>query len=636
MVSLIATAKTVAWAFVLSLLLPTARGGETMRAKLDLIAPRLRSGAPALAELKVTRQGSPLLEGVFDVEVGEGGAPFLRWRTAEFALINGEQTFRVMLPPLPEEAQNFSLEAHLRFTAKNGAQFDLGSSPLAGSQPGQLLLGVCVPEGAHVQAQIRPIWQSLRLERFASRDSGQQVSITTTPAFFTPDELPASAIHFLALDAVLISGPALGQLRERQLQALLRWVDAGGSVCVLVEGQLESAALSFLNQLAADEVQAPPYEADVAGAVRTIAPAIGQWRCGLGRAVIVTAPLMPEELNRYAWLRMLTFLWKVKPGSTADSIANDGALPQEPDRWDGPNWQHASRPVMVRSMKAMLPGTLQPIPWPALAGLFSVLLLAIGPGEYFVLGWLRGRRWTWVTFPLSVLACSLCVLWFAKKTFGVRDRHATIILTDVGKRGRILRETRLDLLFSSDSRESRTEVRNCLAVRVREPADAQADGDGIRYEGRIPAQYTLCRSLRQWTPSYLRTTSLEGGTDPSGVQWEAFNPVILDHRVTAEVLTLMGGRRDLHLGFHSESDSIFLHEPTEGIFERGGIFEVLAESSAHVLNDPLFEQISPNGSSSLSDLALPGERNRRRWVIVASSQDGSELRLFRYLYLDPR
>ena len=78
------------------------------------------------------------------------------------------------------------------------------------------------------------------------------------------------------------------------------------------------------------------------------------------------------------------------------------------------------------------------IPLPVVAAILGAFVLLVGPGEWFVLGWLRRRRWTWFTFPLLATAFALIAVRAAEHYLGREDKRAALIVTDVGEEGRIL------------------------------------------------------------------------------------------------------------------------------------------------------------------------------------------------------
>ena len=112
----------------------------------------------------------------------------------------------------------------------------------------------------------------------------------------------------------------------------------------------------------------------------------------------------------------------------------------------------------------LLPQSTRLIPMPVVAAILGAFVLIVGPGDWFVLGWLRRRRWTWLTFPVVAAAFTALTVAAAEHYLGSEDHRSALVITDVGRGGRVLRESRLELLFAARDKEAATELRQTLAV----------------------------------------------------------------------------------------------------------------------------------------------------------------------------
>ena len=74
-------------------------------------------------------------------------------------------------------------------------------------------------------------------------------------------------------------------------------------------------------------------------------------------------------------------------------------------------------------MQQLMPRTVRLIPFSALMGTLGVFLLMIGPVDYFVLGWLRRRRYTWVLFPATSVVFMLATVLMANYFLGRHDQR---------------------------------------------------------------------------------------------------------------------------------------------------------------------------------------------------------------------
>jgi hypothetical protein len=87
------------------------------------------------------------------------------------------------------------------------------------------------------------------------------------------------------------------------------------------------------------------------------------------------------------------------------------------------------------------------------AGLILLYILLIGPGDYFLLKRFRRLHWTWLSFPLVILA--FCVLAFvlANRLSGNRQRvnQVELVDIDVGVKRSVLRGTMWAHVYSPDT-----------------------------------------------------------------------------------------------------------------------------------------------------------------------------------------
>ncbi|MCZ6792140.1 MAG: hypothetical protein O7J95_00835, partial [Planctomycetota bacterium] len=162
--------------------------------------------------------------------------------------------------------------------------------------------------------------------------------------------------------------------------------------------------------------------------------------------------------------------------------------------------------------------------------LFGGFLLAVGPLDYLLLGWLRRRSYTWILFPVLSVGFALLTLHLSSRYLGSSEVRGALVVVDVGRGGEVLRSSRYEALFPR--RDERTsvagedEVFTLCTARFR---DGRAlSGRGRRaapllYEGRFPEAYRVTRSLRQWSPVLQRRFRL--GPDPRirvpAVDWDA-------------------------------------------------------------------------------------------------------------------
>ena len=210
-------------------------------------------------------------------------------------------------------------------------------------------------------------------------------------------------------------------------------------------------------------------------------------------------------------------------------------------------------------MTELMPKTVRLIPFPALLGTLGLFLLMIGPGDYYVLGWFRRRRYTWVLFPAVSLLFTLATVLMANHYLGARDVRRSLIVVDLDKDGTALRWNRYELVFAARDKQAVTELTNALWAPVNSAMMPQAfqtippayllqrynsggnmtynyhvssisvtAGGGAEreagmpwYEGILPAHFQTSESIRQWQPELNRVFSFEPPPVPLFPNWPA-------------------------------------------------------------------------------------------------------------------
>jgi len=643
------------------LLLAVGARAEALRAEFSPLTLRPRTGAPAIFDLKIIRQGGGLLEGTLEITFSSGREVLFRQSIPDLALTAGAQSFRIVTPPFPQHGTYYGTEARLRFVAKSGAS-DLGSFPVEGERRGSRNSVIAICDGRGSGGRDPALWQSLRLDGLFPAFANVGNVLATSPVFLAPEDFPANPLALFAFDVVLLDGDGLALLREKQLAALTRWVEAGGSVCVLPAGGLKDEHVRFLDGFADAKNPAPTRLSDT-----------GEWqpgdavprrhRAGLGRVVIARRPA-GDALGGTEWKRAAAFLWKMRGTITEQFLAGTASVPSKiacsvPSKiaWEDRSEEGTRRqridqflqPLLPRSTRLIAPGTI--------ALILGGFLLVVGPLDWFVLGALRRRRWTWVVFPLAAAGCTLLVIEAAGRALGREDHRSALIVTDVGPGGRVLRENRFELLLTARNRDTRTEFRNAFAI----PAVLgtgrfnQRGGEGnaepVAFSGQMPARYAMRQQLRQWTPQFNRVTSLDATAAPDEeIPWAEIDTLIAGKGDRVAKLREMFRQRKVRAGwlFHGESVTEVASSPeidqTEDKRRRSDDGSENRVPNGRVGVDELcrgpkagqagfFSGSSPDASGDADDLPLldPGDPHECLLVISRTTPDGVHLyrRLFR-------
>jgi hypothetical protein len=627
-------------ALALGLAASLAAHAAVLRAEFNALAPRPRSQAPAPVEVKLHYQGAGLLEGVLELTLIGDGTPVLRQRTHELALTAGTQTLRLLLPPRASRDYIPTTEAHLRFVAKKGA-IDLGRFPVSNSSYGirGYLIGVCGAPSQPPEDSPR-LWQILRPTRDLLDPKANPPKATFAPMMMDAEDLPASPLALCAFDLVLLEGDSFARLRAKQLAALARWTEAGGSLCVIAGGALDDEHLRFFNQFAAPARTAPAFSLDASGRLVNPGETVWMWRTELGRIVVAEKSPANSSDSAGTWAEAAHFLWKLPSdaepldsGSVrlspigAAQLGTTRPRPAVPIRQSG-NIDEQRRDAIRRYLNNLLPQSTRLIPLPVVGAILGAFVLLVGPGDWYVLGWLKRRRWTWLTFPIVAAAFTALTVLAAEHYLGSEDARSTLVITDIGRGGRVLRESRLELLFAARDKDAETELRQVLAVPtafgLRQYSSNQSPAGPPLFDGQFPARAVLRQRLRQWTPQVNRLLTFETTADNSGIRWDAIS-----------------GRE-----FAAKPN------PTRWFADRAGTqgFTFMMIHQGQPTKDPDFPFLSalcilprdndgtlrpaaaPSGDADLADLALIADNDPDAWLAIAIKRTPGEIRIYRRLY----
>lgn len=678
------------------LLAPAAFAANDLEVDLTPLGLRARNGAPIPVEARFKWNGTRLLEGRLEMEFHEGNRVLGRYRSGDLALTGGEQTFQMLLPPDLRPFSDSQVEVQMKFVAAGNAIEVQPSSlyvPTAGERA--LVLGWCDARTADSQPA-SDLVRNLMFDHFAppSDDLTQRLLMATT-ARLTPEDLPAQPLAYTAFDVVVLTADAFKQAHERQLQALARWVKGGGSVCVLVGGGLQPHHVWFLNQLAESAPDGQRFLADDAG---NLLPAQKDMIClrpGLGRGVIVTGQNATDlGLNVPACRKAAAFLWKIRAGQ-ALAIAGSG-------HWNPPEdasvqyyaagtrrpfprgasgfAQPLSYSVQPGNLGAellvrLMPKTVRLIPFSALIGMLALFALLIGPADYYVLGFFRRRRLTWVLFPVTSIAFTVATVLMANHYLGLRDQRCSLFVVDLAKDGTALRWNRYQLVFAARDKQSVTELKDALWA----PLDVQAPmpvpgyvlpgGPSIQvirgqrtlvapnnpnqpyipvppaynyrtsagvesepplYDGVLPVHFQTSEAIRQWQPKLNRTFSFEPPPVPLLPNWR---------EIEQAWPNLQNIQAKLSAGKSFAGDVCSIsgaNSVTFGPGFRGILSAAMLEGLCHDNGGGLWtvvSQISPTGGGNFEDeQAMDTETNDA--VLVIATRSGDDIVVYRRFFYD--
>ena len=302
-------------------------------------------------------------------------------------------------------------------------------------------------------------------------------------------------------------------------------------------------------------------------------------------------------------------------------------------------------------MNLLMPETVRLIPFSSLIAMLVLFLLMIGPGDYFVLGFFRRRRFTWVLFPATSIAFTVATVLMANHYLGLRDQRRSLIVVDLGKDGTALRWNRYELVFAARDKQSVTELKDALWVpldaggaMMNQPYVRVVQGrqvmvvpnnqfnpgyspNGVAagemepplYDGTLPVRFQTTKTLRQWRPELNRIFSFEPPPVPMIPDWRAIEeawPNLQGIRAKLSEKKLFNGDLFAISGSHSiQADS-----GSAGILPSSIVEELCVGDSRGLLS--LVSQVSPTGGGNFEDVqAVDMEANDSVLAIVTRSGD---------------
>ena len=709
-----------------------AQEKPAIRMKMELMSIRNRSSGPLPVHIKLEYNKPQILEGdlelaIYDaVDVVSSDHLMASLRYEDIVLAGADYEFNIVLPPLKTAVmQNWAVvatfatdEGEIRLSSvpdKLGSiePFDLlTTSPM---ERGVLLCSCFKETRRHSESANRKFLETaLSLDNYnpiysqmeADNPNGAAGQINGTQKValmgrtiihfagqWSSKDLPQDPLSYCAFDLVLLSDESLAALQKEQLDGLTAWVRAGGSVCIVPDVPMKPLQLEFLRKLFEQGADiSANLSLDDEGRLLVVsdeADPILMSHCGLGRAVLLPASndfstrLTKEDLGA-----VVAFLWKVR---------------KEQPVWQGGNWIPAdvigrlnaqgvnvewvdrlspqAEPLLSVAEQALMPSDVKMVP----TGMIWIILMgyvaAIGPGDYFLLGWLRLRKYTWVLFPVITGVFTLLTVMVANAFMGSEDTGGKLVITDLADNGIPVRQTTLETLYYSSQANVRNDHKGELVVlsednftnadyynQYGQPQQRTQDSP-LSYSGHFPQNYSVSHRVQQWSPVSLRTLSLEPQesevppidwndasllTTPEGntrlraalsqyavaEQSNSVTPTqcfaVIYHEST--VLNLLGNfpvlnendHRLMQQGYSMPNNFPSQYQGSASLAMLGWI-PTVKSSQTNIFG--LVSQIAPHGAGSLEDLTFLDSSDPSQWALVIIKQQSEDFEVFRKLYV---
>jgi len=664
----------VAW----TVLVAGAAAQDRLSLEQASFQPSVQADRPIPTWWDVQIAGSALVEGQFEFQLFHEENLLTAVTTDAYALAPPSQRIRVMFPPVEDEMRVQQLRVVASFRNAQQVQF-LGQHLFRVALPNQRTFMTLVPTArtaSRNSAVRKAILERLQLESLGS-DLGDTVKTVLTS--LDPPDVPQDPLGYCAYDLVVLFGDEFRQLKPPQLDGLLAWVRAGGAVYVEPTSVLERWHLEFLKKLVdprGSEVALFP--GDDGRLLPDAIPEPGQpflVRLGLGRIVVrIASPDAVPDVDAPAWRIASAFLWRleqsqqrelqteVAPALFRESVWNyDPSVPT-------PYYQQVNLLQRVPDLNTdlitmLMPRGVRMVPLSLLAVLLGVFVVWIGVFDYSVLGWLRLRKYTWITFPVATLSVTALTVWISNQYMSSGDSRRALIIHDLDA-GSVVRTNRFEMLFQSTARVAESPLQKTLFTPLKtmtvelnpyDQSSARLMYTGIRQQasaqlsGRVPTDFTARQELAKWTPQLNRLFAIPVAQLPDPHDWTALTreatrarpqPGFVPQALINEVIRQFGGEARVMIlgpqGIVAAAGDwhglIKTTRPWSDPYRYSGgnvggpevqrwitYYSVAPNIGVHRLTP----QLGPTGGSSLEDLTVldPSDSDRGLLIIVVPEGD---------------
>ncbi len=524
-----------------------------------------------------------LMEGRFEFRVGLKDVEFYRYVTDEIVLSNDDTIHRWLFPPVITEADLEEVEIRVAWLGKSG-RVDLPMQRLIA--PTTAARTVMIGTGENRVSSFRSrAWDArlatLKLESLApSPRPGGFPAIQSVLVSWDSASVPSDPFTLAAYDLVALSSEVFCQLRRPQLDAITTWVLAGGRLYVEPTGLMESVQIEFLDRLV-PPAEGPKWSLDRKGKLEwpvAFEKHLVSTAAGYGR-VLLDDPTddehQPEWEHRLALWELPSKLpsrfvpWFVtlgtKQGANGQLWPNSRVPNFDYQNYTGRmmyqrNPQPSRLTITERALQSivaeLMPASVRVIPLRTIILLLTVLVLLVGPLDWWVLGRLKLRRFTWLTWPAATVLMTALLIMLSNSYLQSTDRPRALVLHDLGPDGRIVRSNRFRLEFPRQSRDVVADLRQSVWMPLRATTESVQQLAGLApqspqreehalpsYQGRMPQRFEARQSVRQWTPHLSRQFTFGALDAPPPLDWskvplEKYAKTPLEeHRVPESIVT---------------------------------------------------------------------------------------------------
>jgi hypothetical protein len=512
----------------------------------------LRGQGPLNCLVRLQWDGPGLLEGRLVCDIYAGEVYVGSWKSSDVAINQQVSSFPVMLPPCPLDNDKAAYAVRAVFQTEDRLiQIDARDIPVQPRWGRQYVLGVIAPgsttklsgfTGREAAPHVSDMFQLAKFHQ--DRKHGGEFNVGAVPVL--PADVPLDPLRLTAFDALLVSYESFAELKAAQLEAIGAWVKAGGRICLVATGKAPPAQRDALVRLIADRASATTVELDADGRPRATDGATKlRVRNGCGRVLCLLEPAVVDERD---WDADLLWLFGVRQDQAKVAVGR-GA-------WKTPEFSLISQYARVRPYApnavplddlkaALLPHAVRGVSATNVVLLLGACLVLIGPFDYFVLGRLGLRKWTWVFLPAVALTTTWAMVRMSRASLGSQSYQRSLSVVDLDAEHAQVRTSRFELEFSAIEEIRTHDISRVYRIDF-EPAIIGVDmlargtegvvssmavarepgGAPVRYANNVPGAYQFHEPVRQWSPRLFRETTF--GVDPrvdtellAKVDWKA-------------------------------------------------------------------------------------------------------------------
>ncbi len=524
----------------LLLLFPPTLPAQTSRLSFDPAPtmPAMVSDRPTMTEWVASVYGTGLVEGRLQLIVTGFGQYLGSVLTDELVFSGADQKVRIVLPPMTWNDSVDEILVDLRLHTKQGIvplpQQRLRTS-LRRAQKFPLLLAQTNLTRRKASRRDELV-DRLRFESLLPEEVKDHA--ITVISYLRAEELPQDSLSYCQFEVVVIPGEAFPLLRPAQCEALEKWARAGGSLFLEPAGQLEPSHVDFLNRLAAEDPRKLVFSLDTGRRLPLdlyFGERIGlHFQAGLG-TVILHRDQADFDQHPEEWRASVDRLWKLRPfyqGAASEARLAQAVASGALRNFDYQDGMAALNAPFVELMDLLKPPEMQLVPLWVITLVMASLVLMIGPADYFLLGWLKRRKWTWITFPCTIVAMTGLTMLITNAYLSTSESRRAMVIHDVGPDGKIVRTNRFELIFASATRQVVSDVQGALFQPLltggvvdpynfnpRQSLGATSEAGSV--EGRVPMRYKVHQDVRQWRPQLNRKFSIGPPADAKPIDWDA-------------------------------------------------------------------------------------------------------------------